>query len=74
MVSSSCTLDRQVGGFGRYHYMPVPEDIANTLLEVGHKRILLHLGTATYRRALVSLKEADGWVVQIGLDVLKTHG
>ncbi len=59
---------RQDSGL-RYHYFPVPAEIAACLQESGSKRVVVTIKGNTYRRALQSTKKAP--CVIVGLDLLR---
>jgi hypothetical protein len=72
MHTIRATLIRQTGGQG-YHYFPVPANVTEALRAAGHKRVLMTLDGKEYRRALIAMKEADGYVVMLGLDIMRAH-
>jgi hypothetical protein len=72
MHAVSAKLERQVGGQG-YHFFAVPPDMAESLRSAGHKRVLLSLNGVVYRRALISMQDVGGYVVMLGLDIMRAH-
>jgi hypothetical protein len=62
---------RQEGGM-RFHYIPVPVEIADTLLASGSKRVLVSLSGKSYRRAIQSSKTAP--CVVVGMNILREVG
>ncbi len=59
-----------------YHYLPVPDDIAQQLLRGPTRRVLVHVGGVTARRFLfrVPAEPEPCHAVMLGLDTLKSMG
>ncbi len=62
---------RQEGGM-RFHYLPVPDDIAKELLALGSARILMTINGRTFRRAIQSSATSPSIIV--GMPILKEVG
>jgi hypothetical protein len=70
--SFRAALRRQEGGMG-YHRVPVPPEAAMTLLEAGVRRVLLHTGDKSWRRALSKNKDGEHFLI-LGQTALRELG
>jgi hypothetical protein len=57
----------------RYHYFPVPADVAEALKASGTRRVIAELNGKPFRRALQS-RAAEGDVIMVGQAVLRELG
>ena len=60
-------------GFLKQHFVPVPGDIAEVLLEAGTRRVIASLNGREYRRAIQNSKDGE-YFIQLGLPIMKEIG
>ena len=58
------------GGFLKQHFIPVPAEMAEVLLEAGTRRVIASLNDREYRRAIQNSKDGE-YFIQLGLPILK---